>query len=82
MTLTGQNLTDLFDLLLLDELGFLLKHDLDANEHVVLSFIDLDFLTDPHSSTFWLFLGLKIEFKKLAILPPGEIGSFTFFKSP
>lgn len=44
------------------------------------SFIDLDF----HSSRTWFFfrlLGLKMEFKKLAILPRGETGSFAFLES-
>lgn len=78
----GQNLTARLDLLTFEDDVDLLKHDLEASESVVVSFIDLDFLIELQSSKPWLFfnfLGLKMEFKKFAILPPGERGSFTFF---
>lgn len=83
MTLTGQNLTDLLDL----EEGVLLRQD----GAVVEAFMDLDFLTELHSSAAaepsysrWgllLFLEAKIELRKLRIFRPGEMGCFVFFSS-
>nr|GLL27792.1 hypothetical protein Itr_chr05CG19430 [Ipomoea trifida] len=83
MTLTGQNLTDLLDL----EEGVLLRQD----GAVVEAFMDLDFLTELHSSAAaepsysrWgllLVLEAKIELRKLRIFRPGEMGCFVFFSS-
>lgn len=84
ITLTGQNRTDLFDLSLDD--GVLLKQYLekdDAEEHVE---EECGSSTTATVVVFLCFLGLvaalvKRELRKVASLPPGEIGCLTFFKS-
>ncbi|XP_050943961.1 uncharacterized protein LOC127150345 isoform X2 [Cucumis melo] len=71
---------------------FLLRHDPknDAVEEQVEIWTDFDFLSEFGSSKtvvddaeFPVFFGVpavKIEFRKLEKLPPGEIGRITFFK--
>lgn len=80
MTLTGQNRTDLLDFSLDD--GVLLKQDLekeDAEEHVVVD--DAAAVVLILLSFFVFPAPVKIELRKVARRPPGEIGCFTFFKS-
>lgn len=88
ITLTGQNRTDLLDLPLDD--GVLLRQDLekeDAEEQVVAVEEEIaDCGSDTAVLIFLGFLGLvavllKSELRKVASLPPGEMGCFTFFKS-
>lgn len=87
MTLTGQNRTDLFDFSPDD--GVLLRQDLekeDAEEQVVEDGAEAVAVAAAAAVlilfSFLVFPApVKIELRKVARRPPGEIGCFTFFKS-
>lgn len=96
--LTGQNLTDLLSNLPADDGVLLrhdLEYDVeDAVEGVDLEYFtafddvdvdDDDVVEDDVVEIFGFFeaaLELKSELRNVASFPPGEIGCFTFFKSP